>query len=150
MTKKDRNQAAALSVGSSQLQFVDSMLVALKATAPHRESYVIESDDAIVGFFQIDTRSPAFVRQPLLELCQVVIDQKHQGRGYGRRLILLLPAFLRQYYPDSSGVVLTVNCRNKSAYHVYVAGGFHDTGEIFAGGPSGPQHIMSISWSGLT
>jgi len=150
MIKDDRKQVTALAVTGDQLQFVDPMPLTLKTTALKRDNFVIEVDTGIVGFFQVDTRVPDYVRQPLLELCQVVIDRNHQGRGIGGRFIQSLPELLRREYPDAPGIVLTVNCRNKMAYHVYAASGFHDTGEIYQGGPSGPQHIMTMCWSDQT
>lgn len=148
MLRDDRAQVAALAVGSDQLRFVDPMPLTLKTTALERDNFVMATETGIAGFFQIDTRTPDYIQQPLLELCQVVVDQNQQGRGLGRQFVQALPELLKREYPDASGVVLTVNCRNKPAYHVYSAGGFHDTGEIYTGGPSGPQHIMSMSWSG--
>ena len=150
MIKDDREQAAALTVACDQLLFVEPMPLTLKTTALERDNFVIETNTGIIGFFQIDTRVPDFVRHPLLELCQVVIDQTHQGRGIGGRFIQSLPELLRREYPEAAGVVLTVKCRNKMAHRVYAAGGFHDTGEIYEGGPSGPQHIMTMSWSDRT
>jgi ribosomal protein S18 acetylase RimI-like enzyme len=147
MTAVDHAPVGALAVARDQLQFVDPMPLTLKTTALERDNFVIETDTDIVGFFQIDIRIPDYIRQPLLELCQVVIDKKYQGRGIGRRFIQHLPAFLNREYPSAPGVVLTVNCRNKMAHHVYAASGFHDTGEIFNGGPSGPQHIMTMCWN---
>lgn len=150
ITEDEHALAAALSVTSDQLQFVVPMPLTMKTTALERDNFVIETDAGIVGFFQIDTRAPDYVRQPFLELCQVVIDRNHQGRGIGKRFIQCLPELLRREYRDAPGVVLTVNCRNKMAHRVYAAGGFHDTGEIYEGGPSGPQHIMTMSWSDQT
>ncbi len=150
MIKDDHKHIIALAVTSDQLQFVDPMPLTLKTTALKRDNFVIEFDSGIVGFFQIDTRVPDYIKQPLLELCQVVIDHNHQGRGIGRRFIESLPELLRREYPDAPGVVLTVNCRNEMAHRVYTAGGFHDTGEIYEGGPSGPQHIMTMYWSDRT
>ena len=150
MREDEQALAATLAVTSEQLQFVVPMQLTMKTTALERDNFIIETDAGIVGFFQIDTRVPEYVRQPLLELCQVVIDQNHQGRGIGRRFIQSLPELLRREYPDATGVVLTVNCRNKMAHRVYVAGGFRDTGEIYTGGPSGPQHIMTMCWSDQT
>jgi len=150
MTENDHAPAAALGVTSDQMQFVDSMPLTLKTTALKRDNFVIEAYAGIVGFFQIDTRVPDYIQQPLLELCQVVIDEKHQGHGIGRQFVQRLPEVLKLEYPEASGVVLTVNCRNKMAYHVYAASGFHDTGQIYTGGPSGPQHIMTMLWSDRT
>lgn len=142
--KGEQALVTALAVSDEQLQFVEPMPLTMKTTALERDNFVIETDAGIAGFFQIDTRVPDYVRQPLLELCQVVIDHNHQGRGIGRRFIESLPDLLRREYPEAPGVVLTVNCRNNMAHHVYTAGGFHDTGEIYEGGPSGPQHIMTM------
>lgn len=150
MTTHDHAPVAALVVGSEQLQFVEPMPLTLETTALQRDNFVIETDEGIAGFFQIDTRVPDYVRLPLLELCQVVIGQRFQGRGLGKRFVARLPELLEREYPDAPGIVLTVNCRNKMAHHVYAASGFKDTGEIYAGGPSGPQHIMMMLWTGKT
>jgi hypothetical protein len=75
MTEDERALVAELAVTSEQLQFVVPMPLTMKTTALERDNFVIESGTGIVGFFQIDTRVPDYVRQPLLELCQVVIDQ---------------------------------------------------------------------------
>ncbi len=146
MTPGDQASAGALTVAKEQMPFVEPMPLALKTMALRRDSFVMESNAEIVGFFQIDTQAPAYIAQPMLELCQVVVDHKHQGRGLGRQFIRLLPALLKQQYPNAPGIVLTVNCRNKMAHHVYAASGFHDTGELYNGGPSGPQHIMTMSF----
>ena len=126
---EDHEALSKLSVSEQQQQFVEPMPLTLETSAMHRDNIVIEHGTEIAGYFQIATRAPAYIRQPLLELCQVVVDRKHQGRGIGRQFLLFLPAFLKQQYPDACGVVLTVNCRNKIAHHVYTAGGFTDTGE---------------------
>ena len=150
MTAVDHAPVGALAVASGQMQYVDPMPLTLKTTALQRDNFVIETGTEIAGFFQIKTRTPDYIRQPLLELCQVVIDQKYQGRGIGSRFIQCLPELLKREYPAAPGVVLTVNCRNKMAHHVYAAGGFYDTGEIYEGGPSGPQHIMTMRWNDQT
>ncbi len=146
MLASDHPAVAALTVADEQKRFVDPMPLTLETTDSQRDNFVIETDAGIAGFFQINTRPPDYIEQPLLELCQVLIDQSQQGHGLGKRLIQCLPKVLKCEYPDASGIVLTVNCRNKLAYHVYQAGGFRDTGELYTGGPSGPQHIMSMRW----
>ncbi|WP_370737075.1 GNAT family N-acetyltransferase [Vibrio ruber] len=64
------------------------------------------------------------------------------GQGIATQAINLLPAYVAQYYPDFEVLQLTVNCRNKAAYHCYSKCGFEDTGELYLSGPAGPQHIM--------
>jgi ribosomal protein S18 acetylase RimI-like enzyme len=150
MTPDDQAAANALTVAKEQMPFVEPMPLALNTTDLQRDNFVMESNAEIVGFFQIDTQAPAYIAQPMLELCQVVVDHKHQGRGLGRQFIRLLPALLKQQYPNAPGIVLTVNCRNKMAHHVYAASGFHDTGELYNGGPSGPQHIMTMTFDRIS
>ncbi|MEM9472322.1 MAG: GNAT family N-acetyltransferase [Pseudomonadota bacterium] len=146
MLASDHPAVAALTVADEQKPFVDPMPLTLETTGLQRDNFVVETDASIAGFFQINTRPPDYIEQPLLELCQVLIDKSQQGHGLGKKLIQRLPKVLKREYPDASGIVLTVNCRNKLAYHVYQAGGFCDTGDIYTGGPSGPQHIMSMCW----
>ena len=77
-----------------------------------------------------------------LELHEVIIDWRHQGKKYGKAFVEILPSLLKAEYPNWRGVCLTVNCRNKEAKRLYEYGGFTDTGELKLDGPSGPQHIM--------
>ena len=53
-----------------------------------------------------------------------------------------LPGAMTAAYPHADGIGLTVNCKNLHAYKLYELGGFIDTGELYLGGRSGPQHIM--------
>ena len=39
-------------------------------------------------------------------------------------------------------LVLTVNRNNHAALHLYRRAGFHDSGELYHGGRSGPQHLL--------
>lgn len=144
MTKDDHLSVANLSVNREQLKFVDPLPLTLKTSTMFRDNFVVTSKLGMVGFFQIEVRSPAYAQCPFLELCQVVIDQKHQGCGYGKQLVAGLASFLHQEYPTASGAMLTVNCKNRIAYRVYAVGGFEDSGKLYHGGPSGPQHILSV------
>lgn len=99
MHEDDREQLAALAVADDQLQFVDPMPLTLETTALQRDNFIMETSADIAGFFQIDIRPPDFVQQPLLELCQVVIDRRQQGLGLGKRFIRALPELLKREYP---------------------------------------------------
>ncbi|KAA9010197.1 N-acetyltransferase [Histidinibacterium aquaticum] len=115
---------------------------------PETDFHVIEASGAVVGFFKIErpygTRYD-FAPAGALGLRMLQIDAGAQGFGYGRAAFAALPGYLRERYPDRSECWLTVNCRNPRAGHVYLSGGWEDTGELYHGGPAGPQHIMRLS-----
>jgi ribosomal protein S18 acetylase RimI-like enzyme len=144
MSISDRDAVLALSVTYKQSAFVEPLKETLSDDDPLRECFVIVADHAIVGFFQIDSTSGAQKIPGSLELHEVLVDVKHQGKGLGKAFVLSLKQFLKAEYPRSQSVCLTVNCKNKAAYRLYELGGFVDIGQIYSEGRSGPQHIMQL------
>lgn len=59
----------------------------------------------------------------------VVLDARHQGRGYGRAAMEALVAHLRRL-PDCGVIALTVHEDNDRARRLYAALGFTETGEM--------------------
>ena len=144
MADADRATVAGLRVTNDQLAFVDTIADTLNGSAHQRENYVIEAGNAIVGFFQVDSGSGAQAVPDSIELHEVQIDAAHQGNGHAGAFMAALAPFLAAHYPDTDTVSLTVNCRNRIAYRVYAQGGFTDTGALYHGGRSGPQHVMTM------
>jgi len=140
-TGVDKPTVEQFEVTSAQAAFVEPLRETLEMGA-HRDCFVIEADGEPVGFFQIDHASATRSVEVHLELHEVTIDWRHQGKKYGKAFVEMLPRLLNAEYPDWRGVCLTVNCRNKKAKRLYEYGGFTDTGELKLDGPSGPQHIM--------
>lgn len=147
MTDDDRVTVLSLSVAAEQSAFVDSIADTLSMTGPVRDNYVVLADDTIVGFFQIDCSSGNQRIPHSLEVHEVAIDATHQGKGYGRSFICGLKSFLKHEYPHSKSACLTVNCRNGKAIGLYELGEFVDTGNLYHGGRSGPQHVMRLDLS---
>jgi len=140
-TSTDKPTVEQFEVTSAQAAFVEPLRETL-AMGADRDSFVIEADGEPVGFFQIDHASATQSVEAHLELHEVTIDRRHQGKKYGKAFVEALPRLLSVEYPDWRGVCLTVNCRNEKAKRLYEYGGFTDTGELKLDGPSGPQHIM--------
>ncbi|KUI97296.1 GNAT family N-acetyltransferase [Vibrio sp. MEBiC08052] len=69
----------------------------------------------------------------------LLVDHHCQSQGVGTKAINLFSAYVAKNYPDFEVLQLTVNCRNKAAYHCYCKCGFEDTGKLYL---SVPQHIM--------
>ncbi|RRJ86893.1 GNAT family N-acetyltransferase [Paenimyroides tangerinum] len=66
----------------------------------------------------------------------------YQGKGLGKKSVLLITDLLKQKYPEINEIVLSVNVRNINAYHTYLNVGFFDT-EKYVEGIMGQQHILS-------
>jgi len=55
---------------------------------------------------------------------------------------LLITDLLKQKYPETNEIVLSVNVRNINAYHTYLNVGFVHT-QKYVEGIMGQQHILS-------
>ena len=143
---KWKSQVGFLSVKQEQAEFtvsnVDDVIPTLQQ---HEHPFLIIENDKVVGFFLLDlsySETYNFGNEKALGIRSLLIDHRSQGKGIATQAIKLLPDYVRSNYPDFQALELTVNCRNKAAYHCYSKCGFADTGKLYLGGPAGPQHIM--------
>lgn len=147
MISEDRTAVLALRVKHAQRPFVEPIAETLEFKEAARENHVIEVDGAIAGFFQIETENLRRFKDASvleLELHEFFIDAGVQGKGIGSYFIQSFSGYTRCAYPDWQTISLSVNCKNLAAYRLYQKGGFIDTGEIWAEGRSGPQHVMRM------
>lgn len=72
------------------------------------------------------------------------ITEKYRGKGLGKKVVCEIIKSMNKYFPEATTLNLTVNFRNHVAKNIYIECGMKDTGEIYDGGPVGPQHIFSI------
>lgn len=132
-------------LAEEQVRFAGTAEEFLSDGSDSMHQYVIRHDETIVGFFRIDTAYASqypFCPQDALGLRGFVIDEGCQRQGIGTAAVKALFPYLKQSYPESGSVFLTVNCQNPVARHCYQKSGFTDTDEHYLGGPAGPQHIM--------
>lgn len=113
---------------------------------PLSDAMVILADARPVGFYRLD-RAPRTVcgremDEPTLGLRALFIDQRVQGRGYGRAAIEACCEDARQRYPEHRLLILSVHACNQAAIATYLRAGFHDTGERLPGGTGGTQLLM--------
>lgn len=116
-------------------------------TDPEVDFHVIRAGGDIVGFFKIERAYGArydFAPEGALGLRMLQVDTGAQGLGIGSAAFAALPGYLATQYPGRDECWLTVNCRNPRARHVYLKGGWEDTGALYHGGAAGPQHIMRL------
>jgi RimJ/RimL family protein N-acetyltransferase len=138
----------ALRVADEQRAFVGAVADQLAdiAHCPGSEAMAILRHDVPIGFYRIETRADSIAgrafAQPTLGLRAFFIDQRWQGQGLGQQALAALLSDLATGHPVARQVALTVNVRNVAAIALYRRAGFVDTGELYHGGPAGPQHLL--------
>ena len=156
MAEAESSALCAWVIPEDQRMFVDPISEVLDQFAASRIAYVAaeilgktdvtarDAGSSPVAFFQIDPAPETPQKPGFIELRNFFVSPQAQGRGVGTAACAALPSFLPRKFPEARGVALTVNCRNAAAYRVYEKAGFIDTGELYEGGRSGPQHVMLI------
>ena len=150
-TENWKEEAALLSVRSDQAEFtVGNITQVVQDLNEGEHPHLIVSDGKAVGFFLLDldySSKYQFGNVKAIGVRALLVDQNYQGLGIAKKAILSLPDYVRAHYPDFEALQLTVNCRNIPAYQCYQKAGFEDTGDLYHGGPVGPQHIMQVSFT---
>lgn len=147
MTPDDLEAVRRLTVNEEQHAYIRPITQTLAEKNNDRDYHLIIESHRIVGFFVIDKGYSSrydFTDATELGLLGYFIDHKHQGKGFGGAACRKLREYLPREYPRYASIALTVNCKNLPAQRAYLSGGFHDTGELYQGGRSGPQHIYRM------
>lgn len=151
MDDDNRGEVLRLEIAGEHLPYVSPVAEMLEGLGedPDMECYAIRAGDGeVVGFFVLDFDEErvgryAEGRRPC-GLRNYLISTVHQGRGYGRAAIPAILSLLRREHAAASDLFLTVNRHNASAISTYLRAGFRDTGRLYHGGGSGPQHVFYL------
>ena len=113
---------------------------------PGSEPMVILLGDTPIGYYRIERSARSLTGHDddadALGLRSFQLDAAWQGRGLGMLALDALLADLAQRHPQAHRLVLTVNCDNSAALALYRRVGFADSGTLYHGGRSGPQHLL--------
>jgi GNAT superfamily N-acetyltransferase len=137
-----------LRVHEEQRPFVGAIadLLADAESCTGCEPMAILLDGAPIGFYRIEATARCLTEhdfpRPTLGLRSFFIDHHWQGRGLGSWALAAILNDLARRHPGARDVALTVNVRNIAGIALYRRLGFSDTGALYHGGPSGPQHLM--------
>ncbi len=107
---------------------------------------VITTDQKAVGFFimeQSERLKHYTENESAYLLASLSITKSHQGKGYARQAMELLPEWVGKEFPGCNEIVLSVNLKNDAAFRLYERTGFEDTGRRITG-PVGEQRVMSL------
>ncbi|MGG4442396.1 GNAT family N-acetyltransferase [Brevibacillus fortis] len=136
-TRDNWQDALRLQVHDEQQRFVPSVAVSLAKVhiRPDGDDCVYEpfclyGADKMVGFVMITYDAST-------DWCYwfngFFIDQQYQGKGYGRAALVAIVDTVRNRFPQSRFVNLTVWTGNASARHLYSQFGFEETGDVYDG-----------------
>jgi RimJ/RimL family protein N-acetyltransferase len=88
--------------------------------------------DRAVGFFVLDFGEDKFElteNENSTLLRSLSINPKYQGKGIGKKAMIILADLIKLKFPECTEVVLAVNFNNRKAYDLYLECGFEDHGK---------------------
>jgi diamine N-acetyltransferase len=130
ITPANFKECVNLKVGDAQSSFVapNAMSIAQSKIYPTMNPAAVYAGDEMVGFamFGLDTDDGRYY------LVRLMIDEKQQGKGYGRAAALAVIEKLREN-PACREIYLSFVPENTGAEALYKSLGFERTGEIAEG-----------------
>lgn len=135
-------------LSEEQLQFTGTPkeCVELSEVYADRHSILAIENNKLVTFFVLHENEgvkPYSENPNAMLLRAFSTDCYHQGKGYAKQSLLLLPEFVRKEYPHISEIVLAVNVKNIAAQSLYKKCGYIDEG-VRKMGKKGKLIIMSF------
>ncbi len=140
ITPQNFRECVDLKVADGQENFVAANLMSIAQAKiyPTANPLAVYHEDEMVGFvmYGFDTDEEHFY------LGRLMIDEKHQGKGYGKAATLEVIERMRQI-EDCREIYLSFVPENTGAEKLYTSVGFERTGEISEDG----EVIMKFSLS---
>ncbi|SDP43021.1 GNAT family N-acetyltransferase [Halobacillus aidingensis] len=130
VTKENWETCVSLKVDESQKGFVAENWYSIIEASFEKEFFptCIYVGDMMIGFLMYD-RDPETKR---LEVSRFMIDQNHQGKGYGKASMTALLALIKETYGPVD-FYTSAEPENEGAIGLYESLGFERTGEVMWG-----------------
>lgn len=128
ITSENWRAAAGLSVSAEQQRFIESNAFSMAECFYEKNAVSVGmyDDDTLIGFAMYGW--PDSLDQSAW-LDRFMIDQMFQGKGYAKRLLLLVIRYIEQQY-DCKKIYLSIHPDNKHAQQLYESMGFRLNGQI--------------------
>jgi diamine N-acetyltransferase len=120
-----------LKVAESQKGFVadNTQSIAWSRYLPNLLPTAIHAGGTLVGFALYGSWGDE--KPGLWGIARFMIDEQHQGRGYGKAARLTIQRDIKERDPAVQGVVLSYVPENDAARKLYAGVGFRETGEMW-------------------
>ncbi|MGG7552952.1 GNAT family N-acetyltransferase [Chryseobacterium arthrosphaerae] len=132
----------------NQMRFTATAQQALQNISERDDSdafpITIFEDDIPAGFFVLDfgkDKLDLTDNQDSVLIRSLSVNPQMQRRGIGKRAMMKVDEFVREHFKNCNELVLAVNQKNDSAYHIYLQAGYIYDGKTRIG-RSGPQYLM--------
>lgn len=130
ITEANWRAIVELKVQPNQIDYInsnaESMLEAFYETKFNWTTYGLYIENLPVGFAMIGAYNE---EHQYIWLDRFMVDAQSQGKGYGKRFLEKLIAFIRQNWPVKD-IVLSINEENLAAKRLYETFNFKETGRI--------------------
>ncbi len=132
-----------LTIKAEQQSFIETVQQCLDEAKIVKEwrPVAIYVEDEVVGFAMYGSFGPS----ELTWIDRLLIDQKHQGKGYGKQAMKLLISRVFEEY-NVNVIHLSIVPTNTFAYQFYTSIGFEDMNEI---DPSNNERMFCFKRCGL-
>ena len=130
ITEENFIDAFNLKLGEGQEKYVSHPVRSLAQAYVYRDQcqpFGIYNDDEMVGYVMViyDYDIPEY------DIWHMMINEKHQGKGYGKAALEQVLAYIKtKPFGDSNRVTLTCNMDNTKALALYQNMGFLETGVV--------------------
>ncbi|WP_075617899.1 GNAT family N-acetyltransferase [Paenisporosarcina indica] len=97
----------------------------------NRSSILALENEKLVTFFVLhrnDGVKPYSDNHKSILIRAFSTDYRHQGNGYAKKALMLLPDFVKKHFRDINEIVLAVNIKNEGAQGLYKKCGYIDEG----------------------
>jgi diamine N-acetyltransferase len=137
LTRDTWEECVDLEVAEHQRNFVSSNLVSLAEAQfyPGTVCRAVYADEEMIGFVMYGPDAEYAPGEPgAFAFVRLMIDQHHQGKGYGRAAIIAVIEAVREI-PESRALYTSFVPENTHAASLYIAMGFQPTGRELDGEP---------------
>ena len=106
----------------------------------------MNQEGQVVGFFvlhQYYQHEGHDTPENVVYVRSLSVNEKYQGHGYGTKMMMFLPQYVQELFPDFNHLYLVVDAENKGAWNVYERAGFMHTATKEEG-PIGKERLYYL------
>lgn len=139
LNARQRQQVEAIEVHQEQIKFSGDIHGALHTLlsrpGPGVKGFSLLVDEVPVAFLLLKRPPvlPVWADEHSATLHALQVDQRYQGKGYGKACLQALPVVAHQAFPEIKALELSVDADNAAAIALYAKFGWVDSGEAYKG-----------------
>ncbi|MBU5292267.1 GNAT family N-acetyltransferase [Staphylococcus capitis] len=106
----------------------------------------MNQEGQVVGFFvlhQYYQHEGYDTPENVVYVRSLSVNEKYQGHGYGTKMMMFLPQYVQELFPDFNHLYLVVDAENNGAWNVYERAGFMHTATKEEG-PIGKERLYYL------